>query len=154
MINVSKVTSYLQLTSYSEQMTPGPPGPWLCYKALYRSLSGQYKCISFRSFHINQNLAAVVLAPHEPHFTLHRPQVLLSTAQIIGETALLVINLNQPCFYHGFQAFSCWNMVANNLPFHCFSWTIGVSHRVAGGPHNFPATLSNTPNENLLLVAI
>ena len=91
MINVSKVTSYLQLTSYSEQMTPGPPGPWLCYKALYRSLSGQYKCISFRSFHINQNLAAVVLAPHEPHFTLHRPQVLLSTAHIIGETALLVL---------------------------------------------------------------
>ena len=89
MINVSKVTSYLQLTSYSEQMTPGPPGPWLCYKALYRSLSGQYKCISFRSFHINQNLAAVVLAPHEPHFTLHRPQVLLKTAaRMIGEKAL------------------------------------------------------------------
>ena len=113
------------LAASSEQMTPGPPGPWLCYKALYRSLSGQYKCISFRSFHINQNLAAVGLAPHEPHFTLHRPQVLLSTAQIIGETALPEIN--QPCFYHGFQAFSCWNMVANNLPFHCFSWTIGVS---------------------------
>ena len=94
-----------------EQMTPGPPGPWLCYKALYRSLSGQYKCISFRSFHINQNLAAVVLAPREPHFTLHWPQVLLSTAQIIGETALL-LPLSRTA--------AGWNMVANKLPFHRF----------------------------------
>ena len=88
----SQVTMF---AASSEQMTPGPPGPWLCYKALYRSLSGQYKCISFRSFHINQNLAAVVLAPREPHFTLHWPQVLLRPAQIIGETALPVNN--QPC---------------------------------------------------------
>ena len=105
----SQVTMF---AASSEQMTPGPPGPWLCYKALYRSLSGQYKCISFRSFHINQNLAAVVLAPHEPHFTLHRPQVLLSTAQILGETALLL-----PLSW-----ISEWNM-----PFHRFSLTIGVS---------------------------